>query len=79
MLIRWPLMSCTVSLPSLVIRTVYWKIHWSSKGREFSGEYCESTSTRMPSVVVSDTGAGMEPRSAMASFIRLPPCKTNRF
>src|ERR1700733_10790303 len=58
-------MSCTVSVPWLVMRTVYSKIHSPCSGREFSGECRDRTSTRMKFVTASDIGACSERRSGM--------------
>src|SRR5436190_22864738 len=56
-MIQCRLMSCTVSEPSLVMRTVYWNTQSLWSGREFSGAYRHRTSTRMPLVTASDIGA----------------------
>jgi len=56
-MIQWRLRSWTVSVPWLVMRTVYWKTHSLCVGRELSGECRDSTSTRIELVTASDTGA----------------------
>src|SRR5436190_10632390 len=56
-MIQCRLMSCTVSEPSLVMRTVYWNTQSLWSGREFSGAYRHRTSTRMLLVTASDIGA----------------------
>src|SRR5580704_6223978 len=68
-MIQWRLRSCTVSVPRLVMRTVYWNTHSSCSGREFSAEYLDSTSTRMSSVTASDIGAVTELKSGMMELI----------
>src|SRR6266853_921104 len=64
-MIQCLLISCTVSCPWLVIPTVYWKTHSPCSGREFSGECCDKTSTRIESVTASDIGAASIFRSGM--------------
>ena len=62
-MIQCRLTSCTVSVPRLVIRTVYWKTHSPRDGREFSGECCDITSTRIPFVTASEIGARSDCRA----------------
>src|SRR5689334_14116695 len=65
-MVQWRLINCTVSWLWLVMRTVYWNTHSSCNGREFSGEYRDSTSTRIPRVTASDIGPRSDWRPAMA-------------
>src|ERR1700693_6599327 len=47
------------------MRTVYWNTHASRNGGEFSGEYLDSTSTRIWLVTASDIGADFGRGSAI--------------
>src|SRR5438270_1891351 len=67
-MIQWRLSSCTVSELWLVMRTVYWKTHSPWEAREFSSECWDITSTRIPFVTASDTGARSDSRSGMQSY-----------
>src|SRR4051812_27776306 len=67
-IIQCRLSSCTVSGLWFVMRTVYWKTHSPCDAREFSSECCDITSTRIPLVTASDTGARSDNRSGMQSY-----------
>src|SRR3954471_17491835 len=67
-IIQCRLSSCTVSGLWFVMRTVYWKTHSPCDAREFSSECWDITSTRIPFVTASDTGARSDNRSAMQSY-----------
>src|SRR5271154_5458529 len=64
-MIQCRLISCTVSLPWLVMRTVYSKTHSPCCGRAISGERRDKTSTRVELVTASDIGACSACRSGI--------------
>src|SRR4051812_38020755 len=55
-MIQCRLFSCAVSVPSLLMRTVYAKTYRFDWGDDCPGTYSQETLTLMPSVIASDTG-----------------------